>query len=135
MINACKLACIHDFIMSLPDGYNTVVGEGGVNFSGGQRQRLAIARAFLQKTEIILFDEATSALDNETQKEIQSAINNLKKDYTILIVAHRLSTIIDSDRILFIENGQIIAEGSHKQLLKTCHSYRELYEAELKNNV
>ena len=135
MINACKLACIHDFIMSLPDGYNTVVGEGGVNLSGGQRQRLAIARAFLQKTEIILFDEATSALDNETQKEIQSAINNLKKDYTILIVAHRLSTIIDSDRILFIENGQIIAEGSHKQLLKTCHSYRELYEAELKNNV
>ena len=135
MINACKLACIHDFIMSLPDGYNTVVGEGGVNLSGGQRQRLAIARAFLQKTEIILFDEATSALDNETQKEIQSAINNLKKDYTILIVAHRLSTILDSDRILFIENGQILAEGSHKQLLKTFHSYRELYEAELKNNV
>lgn len=135
MVKACKLAYIHDFIMSLPDGYDTVVGEGGVNLSGGQRQRLAIARAFLQKTEIILFDEATSALDNETQKEIQNAINNLKKDYTILIVAHRLSTIVDSDRILFIENGQIIAEGSHKQLLKTCHSYRELYEAELKNNV
>lgn len=133
MIKACKLACIHDFVMSLPDGYDTVVGEGGVNLSGGQRQRLAIARAFLQKTEIILFDEATSALDNETQKEIQVAINNLKKDYTILIVAHRLSTIIDSDRILFIENGQIVSEGTHKELLKKCKGYRELYDAELKN--
>lgn len=134
MINACKLACIHDFIMSLPDGYDTVVGEGGVNLSGGQRQRLAIARAFLQKTEIILFDEATSALDNETQREIQKAISNLQKDYTILIIAHRLSTIINSDRILFIEDGKIVGEGRHKELLKKCHSYRELYEAELKNN-
>lgn len=134
MIDACKLACIHDFIMSLPDRYDTVVGEGGVNLSGGQRQRLAIARAFLQKTEIILFDEATSALDNETQREIQKAISNLKKDYTILIIAHRLSTIINSDRILFIEDGKIIGEGGHKELLKKCLSYRELYEAELKNN-
>lgn len=134
MIDACKLACIHDFIMSLPDGYDTVVGEGGVNLSGGQRQRLAIARAFLQKTEIILFDEATSALDNETQREIQKAISNLQKDYTILIIAHRLSTIINSDRILFIEDGKIIGEGRHKELLKKCPSYRELYEAELKNN-
>ena len=133
MVRACKLACIHDFIMSLPDGYDTVIGEGGVNLSGGQRQRLAIARAFLQKTEIILFDEATSALDNETQKEIQKAIHNLQKDYTILIIAHRLSTIIDSDRILFIESGKVIGEGSHKNLLKTCKSYKELYEAELKN--
>ena len=134
MINACKLACIHEFIMSLPDGYDTIVGEGGVNLSGGERQRLAIARAFLQKTEIILFDEATSALDNETQREIQKAISNLKKDYTILIIAHRLSTIINSDRILFIEDGKIIGEGRHKELLKKCPSYRELYEAELKNN-
>ena len=134
MINACKLACIHDFIMSLPDRYDTVVGEGGVNLSGGQRQRLAIARAFLQKTEIILFDEATSALDNETQREIQKAISNLKKDYTILIIAHRLSTIINSDRILFIEDGKIVGEGGHKELLKKCLGYRELYEAELKNS-
>lgn len=134
MIDACKLACIHDFIMSLPDRYDTVVGEGGVNLSGGQRQRLAIARAFLQKTEIILFDEATSALDNETQREIQKAISNLKKDYTILIIAHRLSTIINSDRILFIEDGKIVGEGGHKELIKKCPGYRELYEAELKNN-
>ena len=134
MIDACKLACIHEFIMSLPEGYDTVIGEGGVNLSGGQRQRLAIARAFLQKTEIILFDEATSALDNETQREIQKAISNLKKDYTILIIAHRLSTIINSDRILFIEGGKIVGEGGHKELLKKCLGYRELYEAELKNS-
>ena len=134
MIDACKLACIHEFIMSLPDRYDTVVGEGGVNLSGGERQRLAIARAFLQKTEIILFDEATSALDNETQREIQKAISNLKKDYTILIIAHRLSTIVNSDRILFIEDGKIVGEGGHKELLKKCPGYRELYEAELKNN-
>lgn len=134
MIKACKLACIHEFIMSLPDGYDTIVGEGGVNLSGGQKQRLAIARAFLQKTEIILFDEATSALDNETQKEIQMAINNLKKDYTILIVAHRLSTIIDCDRILFIEDGKITGEGTHRQLLRSCKGYKDLYEAELKND-
>ena len=134
MIDACKLACIHEFIMSLPEGYDTVIGEGGVNLSGGQRQRLAIARAFLQKTEIILFDEATSALDNETQREIQKAISNLKKDYTILIIAHRLSTIINSDRILFIEDGKIVGEGGHKELLKKCLGYRELYEAELKNS-
>ena len=134
MIDACKLACIHEFIMSLPEGYDTVIGEGGVNLSGGERQRLAIARAFLQKTEIILFDEATSALDNETQREIQKAISNLKKDYTILIIAHRLSTIINSDRILFIEGGKIVGEGGHKELLKKCLGYRELYEAELKNS-
>ena len=133
MIRACKMACIHDFITSLPDGYDTIIGEGGINLSGGQRQRLAIARAFLQKTEIILFDEATSALDNETQKEIQKAIHNLQKDYTILIIAHRLSTIIDCDRILFIENGKIVAEGTHQKLLKTCKGYKELYEAELRN--
>lgn len=132
MIDACKLACLHDFILTLPDGYDTIVGEGGINLSGGQRQRLAIARAFVQKTEIILFDEATSALDNETQLEIQKAINNLKKSYTILIIAHRLSTIVHSDKILFIENGCVIAEGTHKELLNNCKDYQTLYESELK---
>ena len=131
MIKACKMAALDDFINSLPDGYNTVVGEGGVTLSGGQKQRLAIARAFVQKTEIILFDEATSALDNETQSKIQEAINNLQKDYTILIIAHRLSTIKSADRILFIDDGKVIAEGSHKKLMKTCKEYKELYEKEI----
>ena len=131
MIEACKLACLHDFIMSLKNDYDTIVGEGGVTLSGGQRQRLAIARALLKKTEIILFDEATSALDNETQKNIQNAINNMKGEYTILIIAHRLSTVIDCDRIIIIDDGQILDEGSHEKLIKTNDFYKKLYEKEL----
>ena len=134
MIEACRTACLEDFIKSLPDGYDTVIGEGGINLSGGERQRLAIARALVQKTEIILFDEATSALDNETQANIKKAIDNMKNEYTILIIAHRLSTVIDCDRILFLDEGKIKAEGTHKELLTKCQSYRNLYEAELKNN-
>lgn len=131
MIDACKMACLDGFIKKLPDKYDTLIGEGGVNLSGGQKQRLAIARAFLQKTEIILFDEATSALDNETQANIQKAIENLKKDYTILIIAHRLSTVINSDRILFLNNGKIEKEGKHKELLKSSKNYRQLYESDI----
>lgn len=134
MIEACKTACLEDFINSLPDGYDTIIGEGGINLSGGERQRLAIARALVQKTEIILFDEATSALDNETQANIKKAIDNMKNEYTILIIAHRLSTVIDCDRILFLDEGKIKAEGTHKELLSNCKNYRSLYEAELKNN-
>lgn len=132
MIEACKSACLHDFIMNLPNQYDTIIGEGGVNLSGGERQRLAIARAFVQKTEIILFDEATSALDNETQSGIQKAIDNMKNEYTILIIAHRFSTIINSDRIYFLNNGKIEAVGTHLELLKTNENYKLLYEAELK---
>ena len=132
MINALKLACLNDFILTLPKQYDTVVGEGGIMLSGGQKQRLAIARAFIQKTEIILFDEATSALDNETQTEIKKAIDNLSKDYTILIIAHRLSTVLDCDRILFLEEGKITCQGTHEELLKNSEGYRRLYETELK---
>lgn len=130
---ACKVACLSEFIESLPDKYDTIIGESGITLSGGQRQRLAIARALIQKTEIILFDEATSALDNETQTSIQEAIANMKGEYTILMIAHRLSTIINADRILFVEDGHIICEGTHKQLLKKCKSYKKLYETELKH--
>jgi ABC-type multidrug transport system fused ATPase/permease subunit len=133
MKDACKMACLDDYIESLPNKYDTIVGEGGITLSGGQKQRLAIARAFVQKTEIILFDEATSALDNETQAKIQQAIDNLQKEYTILIIAHRLSTIQNADRILMLDDGQIIAEGNHKQLLKSCKQYKELYDTEIKN--
>lgn len=128
---ACKMACIDDYIMSLPDKYNTMVGENGVILSGGQKQRIAIARALLMKIEIILFDEATSALDNETQSKIQEAINNLKGEYTILIVAHRLSTIIDSDRIFVVEDGKIVDSGSHRELLKKSEIYKNLYNKDL----
>ncbi len=132
MKKACKLACLDTFIDSLPDKYDTVVGEGGVMLSGGQKQRLAIARALIQKTEIILFDEATSALDNETQKQIQEAIDNLKNEYTIMIIAHRFSTILNCDKIFFVENGKVIDSGTHKQLLKKCIQYKKLYESEIK---
>lgn len=132
MVKACKMACLHDFILTLKDGYDTVVGESGVTLSGGQRQRLAIARALVQKTEIILFDEATSALDNETQAEIQKSIQNMQGEYTILIIAHRLSTVINSNRILLVEDGKIIASGTHQELLKKNKMYQNLYELELK---
>ena len=134
MINACRAACLHEFIDDLPDKYDTVVGEGGVNLSGGQKQRLAIARALVQKTEIILFDEATSALDNETQEKIQKAIENMKGEYTILIIAHRLSTIKNASRILYLDDGKIIAEGTHEQLMNNCTQYKHLYESEILKN-
>ena len=134
MIKACEIACLDEFINELPDRYDTIIGEGGVNISGGQKQRLAIARALVQKTEIILFDEATSALDNITQEKITNALNNMKNEYTILIIAHRLSTIQNADRILYIEDGKIQKEGTHKCLLKNCKEYKELYETEIKNN-
>lgn len=127
---ACRVAALDKFIESLPEEYDTVVGEGGVTLSGGQRQRLAIARALLMKTKIILFDEATSALDNETQDEIQESIKNMKGEYTIVIVAHRLSTIIDADRILVLDDGCVVEEGTHKQLIKTSKIYKNLYNKE-----
>ena len=128
---ACKMACIDDYIMNLPKKYDTMVGENGVTLSGGQRQRLSIARALLVKSEIILFDEATSALDNETQGNIKKAINNLNGKYTVLIIAHRLSTIIDSDKIYVVDDGKIIDCGSHKELLERCEYYKELYVSDL----
>lgn len=128
----CKKACIHDFIMSLPDKYNTMLGEGGVNLSGGQRQRIAIARALLTDSKIILFDEATSALDNETQSNITKAINNLKGEYTILIVAHRLSTIKESNQIVVMKKGKIVGVNSHDKLLKNNKYYQKLYADDMK---
>ena len=135
MIEACKLACLDEFINVLPDKYDTMIGEGGLTLSGGQRQRLAIARALVQKTEIILFDEATSALDNVTQSKIQEAINNLQNKYTILIIAHRLSTVVSSDRILFLNEGKIEAEGTHEELLKNNKEYKKLYDAEINKSL
>ena len=127
----CKKACIDDFIESLPNKYDTVIGEGGVTLSGGQKQRVAIARALLKKSEVILFDEATSALDNQTQRSIKEAINNIKGEKTVLIVAHRLSTIIDADKIFVLDNGTKVGEGTHEELLENNSIYRELYENEI----
>lgn len=131
MIESCKLACLDEFIDSLPNKYDTIVGENGVVLSGGQKQRLAIARALIQKTKIMLFDEATSSLDNETQSEIQKAILNLKNQYSILIIAHRLSTIINCDKIMILENGKITDQGNHKELLDRNNTYKTLYQTEI----
>ena len=126
----CKKAYIDEYIMSLPNKYETIIGEGGVNLSGGQKQRLAIARTLLLNTKIILFDEATSALDNESQKYIKKTIDDLVKDHTIIIVAHRLSTIIDSDVISVIDKGKLVGTGTHECLIKNNVVYESLYNGE-----
>ena len=123
----CKKAYIDDYIMSLPKGYNTIIGEGGINLSGGQKQRLAIARTLLLDTKIILFDEATSALDNESQDYIKRTIDNLVSDHTVIIVAHRLSTIMDADIIYVVDKGAVVGMGTHETLLKENEIYKKLY--------
>lgn len=130
----CKKAYIDDYIMSLPKKYDTVIGEGGINLSGGQKQRLAIARTLLLNTKIILFDEATSALDNESQEYIKRTIDELIKDHTIIIVAHRLSTIVDADQIYIIDDGVLKGNGKHEKLLKENKVYRTLYMNENKDS-
>jgi len=126
----CKKAYIHDYIMSLPKGYDTIIGEGGINLSGGQKQRIAIARTLLLNTKIILFDEATSALDNESQEYIKKTIDELVKSHTVIIVAHRLSTIVDADVICVIDKGRLMGVGRHDELLKTNDVYQKLYQNE-----
>lgn len=128
--DVCKKAYIDEYIMSLPNKYNTIIGEGGVNLSGGQKQRIAIARTLLLNTKIILFDEATSALDNESQTYIKKTIDDLVKDHTVVIVAHRLSTIIDAEIINVIDKGKLIASNTHEKLLKECNIYSNLYNTE-----
>ena len=134
VINALKEACLWDFVNSLPEKLDAKVGERGVLLSGGQKQRIAIARAFVRKAEIVIFDEATSALDNTSEKEVQTAIENLMKDRTVLTVAHRLSTIVNCDRILVVNNGQIIEDGNHKTLIEKGGKYAELYNMQFKKS-
>ena len=130
MIRACRIACIHDDIMSFPMGYDTQAGEGGVTLSGGQRQRIALARSILRNDPVILMDEATSALDNETQARIHQAVENMRGHHTLIMVAHRLSTVIGCDRLFLIENGRVAATGTHEQLMKASEAYRRLYRTE-----
>lgn len=130
VIAACKKANIYNRIMEFDDGFDTEVGEGGVVLSGGEKQRLAIARSLLKKSEILLFDESTSALDNITQNQVQKAIYGLDRDKTILIIAHRLSTVVHCDKIVVVDGGRILDIGTHSELLSRCRKYQELFQYE-----
>ncbi len=125
---AAKLAHIHDFIMSMPDGYQTMVGERGLKLSGGEKQRVAIARTILKNPRILVFDEATSALDSKTEQDILASFREVSKDRTTLVIAHRLSTVIDADEILVLHDGEIVEQGTHSELLEKSGVYADMWE-------
>ena len=129
--DACKLAAAEEFIIKLPDGYDTKIGENGVKLSGGQKQRISIARAILKNSPIILLDEATSALDTESEKKVQVAIRKLTENRTTLVIAHRLSTVYNADTIFVVNNGNIVSYGTHKELIEKSLEYKSLYQKQL----
>ena len=131
---AAKLSYCNEFIENLPNKYNTFIGENGVRLSGGEKQKLSIARAILKKSKIILLDEATSSLDSETEEKIQSALNYLTKDRTTLVIAHRLSTILNSNKIYVIDKGEVIGEGNHEELVKNSDVYKNFYEKQIQKS-
>ena len=133
--DAASLAQINDFIQSLPDGFNTVVGERGLKLSGGEKQRVAIARAVLKQPRIFLFDEATSALDSNTEQAIQKSLNEVSRGSTTVVIAHRLSTVIDANQILFIEGGQIVERGPHEELLAMNGHYAALWNKQQRDSI
>jgi len=134
IIQAAKLSFADEFINKLPNKYDTIIGENGVRLSGGEKQRLSIARAMLKDSKIILLDEATSSLDAETENKIQKAINYLIKDRTTLVIAHRLSTILNSDKIYVIDNGSVVDEGKHEELIINSKIYKNFYEKQLRKD-
>jgi len=134
IFKAAKLSFAEEFINKFPDKYDTIIGENGVRLSGGEKQRLSIARAMLKDSKIILLDEATSSLDAETENKIQKAINFLTKNRTTLVIAHRLSTILNSDRIYVVDNGSIVDEGKHDDLIKNSKIYKNFYEKQLRKD-
>ena len=129
---AAKLSMCKEFIDNLENGYDTMIGENGVKLSGGEKQRLSIARAFLKKSKIILLDEATSSLDSETEEKIQKALNDLTLNKTTIVIAHRLSTILNSDNIYVVDKGKIIDSGKHDELLVQSKVYKNFYERQIK---
>ena len=135
VIEAARRANIHDYILSLPDGYDTQIGERGVRLSGGQKQRLSIARVFLKNPPILILDEATSALDNTTEILIQQALDELCKGRTTLVVAHRLSTIKNADEIAVIADGGILEQGTHEELMQKGGLYAMLYQQQFREAI
>lgn len=132
---AAQAAQAHEFILSMPDGYDTILGQRGVNLSGGQKQRIAIARALLLKPSILILDDSTSAVDVETETKIQTALETIMKDRTSFVIAQRISTVLNADKILVLDDGQIAAEGTHRELLANSPIYREIYDSQLGNGV
>ncbi len=134
IIDACKSAQAHDFIMSFPDGYDTDLGQGGVNVSGGQKQRLCIARALLKKPKIIILDDSTSAVDTATDSKIRQAFREKLADTTTIIIAQRISSVSDADKIIVLDDGRISGIGTHEQLIESNEIYREVYESQQKGS-
>ena len=135
MIQAAKDAQIHDFIMSLPEGYDSLVGERGLKLSGGEKQRVGIARTLLKNPPILILDEATSALDSETEHEIQEALEHATEGRAVIMIAHRLSTVSNADQIVFLENGRIVEMGNHEQLIRTKGRYSSLWSLQKSEQV
>ena len=133
LIDAAKKANIYDYVLSLPDGFDTEIGERGVRLSGGQKQRISIARIFLKNPSILILDEATSALDNTTELLIQTALDELCKGRTTIVVAHRLSTVRNANEIIVISNGEIKEKGTHEELIKLNGAYKTLYELQFRD--
>lgn len=130
-MEAAKIAQAHDFIMKMPDGYNTNLEQRGVNLSGGQRQRIAIARALVMNPKILVLDDSTSAVDVETEVKIRTALRAFMKDRTSILIAQRISSVMSADTILVLDDGKIEAIGDHQTLMKTSAIYRELYDSQL----
>ena len=132
IIEAAKLSHCEEFINELPNKYDTIIGENGIRLSGGEKQRISIARAMLKKSQIILLDEATSSLDSETEQKIQSALDILTKNKTTVVIAHRLSTVLNSNKIFVVENGKILASGKHEELLNNSEQYKNFYDKQIR---
>ena len=130
VVRAAKYAAAHSFVSELPDGYETIVGDKGMKLSGGQRQRIAVARAMLREPQILIFDEATNSLDNISESAVQKAIEELSKDHTVIIIAHRLSTIMNADKIIVLESGRVLEEGTHQDLIRKKGAYWKLHRSQ-----
>lgn len=135
VVAAAKAAQAHDFVTEFPEGYDTVVGQRGVNLSGGQKQRIAIARALLVKPAVLILDDSTSAVDVETETKIQEALDDIMRDRTSFVIAQRISTVLNADKILVLDDGRVVAEGTHRELLISSPVYREIYDSQLGSGV